>query len=74
MNFLVYHGNIIFYTKSAISPLAAKFVCFNLALKSSAFNLLNSGKVAYLLWSGILFSKTVREVVIVKLVILGILF
>ena len=39
-----------------------------------AVNLLNSGVVIYLLWSGILFSTTVRAVVVTKLVILGILF
>ena len=41
--------------KSAVSPLVAKFACFNFAVKFSAINLLNSAVVVYLLWSGILF-------------------
>ena len=32
-----------------MSPLAAKFACFNLSVKFSAVNLLNSGVVIYLL-------------------------
>ena len=58
----------LFFTKSAISPLCTKFDCFNLAVKFSAV-------LIYLLSSGILFSTTVRAVVVVaKLVILGISF
>ena len=52
----------------------AKFSCANLAVKCSAVNLLKSGVVIYLLWSGILFSTAVRAVVIAKLVILSISF
>ena len=52
----------------------AKFACANLAATVSADNLLNSGVVIYLLWSGILFSTAVRAIVVVKLVILGISF
>ena len=51
----------------------AKFACANLAAKFSAVNLLKSGVVIYLLWSDILFSTTVRAVVVVKLLILDIL-
>ena len=40
-------------------------------MKFSVVNLLNSGIVTYLLWSGILFSIAVRAVVLPKLVILG---
>ena len=60
--------------ESAVSPLFAKFACFNLKVIFSAVNLLNSGVVIYLLWSGILFSTTVRAVLVAKLVILDILF
>ena len=61
--------------KSVISPLVAKFAWFDITVKFSAFNLLNSGIVIYLLWSGILFSAAVRAAVVVaKLVILGISF
>ena len=52
----------------------AKFACANLTAKFSAVNLLNSGVVIYLLWSGILFSTAARSAVADKLVILGILF
>ena len=55
----------------------AKFACANRVAKFSAVNLLNSGVVLYLLWSGVLFSIAVRAVVVVvvaKLVMLGILF
>ena len=52
----------------------AKFVCLSLAAKFYAANLLKSGVVIYLLWSGILFSTTVRAVVVVKLLMLGIFF
>ena len=38
----------VFFTKLAISFLLAKFTCFNLALKFSDVNLLNSGVVIYL--------------------------
>ena len=50
----------------------AKFACLSLAAKFYAANLLKSGVVIYLLWSGILFSTTVR--VVVKLLMLGIFF
>ena len=63
----------VFFTKSAILSLVAKFACFILALKFSGINLINSGVVIYLLWSGILFSTAVRAVLVTKLVILGIL-
>ena len=55
----------------------AKFACANRVAKFSAVNLLNSGVVLYLPWSGVLFSIAVRAVVVVvvaKLVMLGILF
>ena len=52
----------------------AKFGCANIAAIVSADNLLNSGVVIYLLWSGILFSTAVRAIVVAKLVILGISF
>ena len=53
----------------------ATFACASLAAKYSAANLLNSGAVINLLWSGILFLTAVGAVVVVaKLVILGILF
>ena len=55
-----------------ISPLVAKFTGFNLAVKFSAVNLLNSRVVIYLLWLGILFSTAVRVILVAKLVILGI--
>ena len=45
----------------------------NLAAKLSAVNLLNSGVVIYLLYSGILFSTAVRAVVVAKFVMLVIL-
>ena len=51
--------------------LLLKVPCFNLAVKFSATNLLNSGAVIYLLWSGVLFSTAVRAAVVAKLVILG---
>ena len=56
--------------KSATSPLAAKFTCFNLWVVFSTVNLLNSEVVIDLLWSGLLFSISVRAVA--KLVILAI--
>ena len=49
----------------------AKFPCLSLAAKSYAANLLKYGVVIYLLWSSILFSTTVRVVVAVKLLMLG---
>ena len=64
----------LLFTKSSISPLVAKFVCFSFAVKFSAVNLLNAGLLIYLLWSSILFSTAVRAVVVHKLVILGIWF
>ena len=51
-----------------------KFACANRTVKFSAVNLLNSGVVIYLLWSGILLSTTVKAVVVAKLIIIGILF
>ena len=60
--------------KLAISLLLVKFAGATLAAKFSADNLLNSGVVIYLLWSGILFSRVVRAVVVAKFVILDILF
>ena len=57
-----------------MSLLAAKFACFNLSVKFSAVNLLNSGVVIYLLWSDILFSTAVRAIAVAKLVILRISF
>ena len=64
----------VFFMKLAISLLLAKFAGATLAAKFSADNLLNSGVVIYLLWSGILFSRVVRAVVVAKFVILDILF
>ena len=64
----------IVFTKSEISPLVAKFAWFNLAVKISAVNLLNSGVVIYLLWWGIIFSTAVRAIIVAKLVILRISF
>ena len=52
----------------------AKFVWNNLEAKYSAVNLFNSAIIIYLLWSGILFTKAIRAVVVAKLVILAILF
>ena len=52
----------------------ATFTYANLAVKFSAVNLLNFGVMIYLLWIGILFSAAVREVVVAKLVMLGVLF
>ena len=46
----------VFFAKSAISPLVAKF-----AVKFSTVNFLNSGVVIYLLWLGILFSTAVSS-------------
>ena len=63
-----------FFMKSAILALVAESDCFNLTVNFSAVNLLNSGVVIYLLWSGILFSTAVRAVVVPKLETLGILF
>ena len=57
-----------------ISFLLTKFSCANLGGTFSVVNLLNSGVVLYLLWSRILFSISVRAVVVAKLVILFILF
>ena len=50
------------FMKLAISLLLAKFAGAILAAKFSADNLLNSGVVIYLIWSGILFSGVVRAV------------
>ena len=57
-----------------MSPLVAKFACFNLSVKFSAVHLLSSGVVIYLLWSDILFSTGVRAIAVAKLVTLGISF
>ena len=57
-----------------MSPLVAKFACFNLSVRFSAIHLLNSGVVIYLLWSDISFSTAVRAIAVAKLVILGISF
>ena len=46
----------------------------NLEAKFSAVNLLNSGVMTYLLWSGISFSAAVRAIVVAQLLILGALF
>ena len=46
----------------------------NLEAKFSAVNLLNSGVMTYLLWSGISFSAAVRAIVVAQLLILGVLF
>ena len=51
-----------------------RFIWSNVTAKFSAANLLNSGAVIYLPWSGILFSTTVRVVVVAKSIILHILF
>ena len=51
-----------------------KFACPHLAAKCFVVNLLNSGVVIYVLWSGVLFSTAVTAAVEAKLVILGILF
>ena len=64
----------IAFTKLAVSFLVDEFACASLAAKFYAVNLLSSGVVIYLLWSGILFLTAVRAVVLTKLVILGILF
>ena len=64
----------VFLAKSTISPLVAKFACFNLSVIFSGVNLLNSGVMIYLLWSGNLFLKAVRSALVAKLAILGILF
>ena len=47
LNFLVYHQNLPFFTKLAISLLLAKIACANLVAKFSAVNLLFSGVVIY---------------------------
>ena len=66
LNFLVYHRNLSFFTKTATSSLVAKFAFFDFAVKFSAVNLLNSGVVIYLLWSGILFATAVRAVLVAR--------
>ena len=43
-------------------------------LNLAAVNLLSSGVVIYLLWSGIIFSTAVRAVLVAKLIMLGIFF
>ena len=45
INFFSSSSKYVYFTKSAISPLVAKFACFNLALKFLAVNLLNSATV-----------------------------
>ena len=71
--FLVYHQNLSFLKKLTILFLLAKSACANLAAKFSAVYLLNS-QVVFIYWSRILFSTEVREVVVAKLTILGIIF
>ena len=72
LNFFVYHQNRSFFEISNNISLA-KLACANLAGKHSDVNLLNYEVVIYLLWSRILFSATVRAVVVAKLITLGIL-
>ena len=76
---LIFYVNLIikislFFMKLAKLYLLAKLACANLTVKFSAVNLLNSGVVIYLFWSGIVYSIPVRAVVVVKLVIFDILF
>ena len=53
----------------------AKLGCTNIAANFFTVDFLNFGIVIYLLWSSILFSTTIRAVVVVaNLVILGISF
>ena len=53
----------------------AKFGCTNIAASFFTVDFLNFGIVIYLLWSSILFSTTIRAVVVVaNLVTLGISF
>ena len=52
----------------------AKFGCTNIAANFFTVDFLNFGIVIYLLWSSILFSTTIRAVVVANLVILGISF
>ena len=60
------------------SVFVTQLAYFNLAVKFSAINLLNSGVVIYLSWSGNLFSDSpifvLRTVVATKLLVFGILF
>ena len=80
LNFLVYHWNLFFLKKLAISILVAKFACVHLAAKFPANSLLNSGVVIYLSWSWsvIFFSISIifvlLSVFLTKLLTLGILF
>ena len=71
---LVYHENLLFFTKLSILFLIAQFACANIAAKDSSVNLLNSGVEIYLPLSGISFTAAVKSIVVAKLVILGILF
>ena len=49
--FLVYHPNMFFFTKSAISSLLAKFACAYLAATFPDVNLLKSWVVIYVFFS-----------------------
>ena len=62
-----------FFYEISRSFLLAKFPCAYIAAKFSPVNLLNSGEVIHLLSLGILFTRTVRAVVVARLVILDIL-
>ena len=69
------------FTKLTISLFLAKYVCFSLAAKASAVNLLNSGVVIYLsrFWSIIFFPPSlifcdIVRFFLTKLLTLGILF
>ena len=57
LNFLVYHRNLSFFTKTATSPLVAKFAFFDFAVKFSAVNLLNSGVVIYIYYGQVFYSQ-----------------
>ena len=60
----------VFFTKSTISALVAKFACFNLAVEFSAVNLLNSWAVLYLAWSGSVIFFSISLILVLKLVFL----
>ena len=69
----------VFFTKSAIPFLLAKFACLSLAVKFSDVSLLNFGVVIYLSWSwsAIFFSSSLifelQSLFLTKLLTLGIL-
>ena len=48
LNFSVYHQNLSFFTKLAISLFPAKFACAKVAAKFTTDNSLNSGVVIHL--------------------------